>query len=123
VVNDIPEPWIERIIRKAQDEGRLDVTQGAGEPIPGLARPYDPAWWARNWIAAERAREASTEVARSVERALPRVLARETVAEIRAGLEALNARIQANNEMHPGHVLSLLDVERLLAERASRRHR
>lgn len=121
VDESLPEPWIERVIRTAQDEGKLDVTEGAGQPIPGLARPYDPAWWARNWITAERAREQSAELARSVEHALPRVLARETIPEIRDGLEKLNARIAEHNASIPDHELPLLDAERLIAQRANRR--
>jgi hypothetical protein len=122
VVNILPEPWIERVIRKAQDEGKLDVTGSAGRPIPGLARPYDPAWWARKWMTAERARALSTEAARSIEHALPRVLARETLPEIRQGLETLNASIEQHNGCNPDHSLPLLDVGQLIARRATRRH-
>jgi hypothetical protein len=121
VENPGPEPWIERLIRQAQEQGALDVTEGAGKPIPGLSRPYDPAWWARNWIAAERSRERSAEVVRTVEQALPRVLARMTVADIREGLESLNATIAEHNEANPHNPLPMLDVQRLISGRSSRR--
>jgi len=34
------EPWIERVIRDAQDADKLETTEGAGKPIEGLTRPY-----------------------------------------------------------------------------------
>jgi hypothetical protein len=119
-VVETPEPWIERVIRDAQAEGKLDVTKGAGQPIPGLARPYDAGWWARNWIATERARAETAELARAVEQALPRVLARETITDVRDGLELLNVKIVEHNEAKPDHKLPRLDVEHLIARRATR---
>ena len=116
-----PEPWVERVIRQAQEQGKLDVNEGAGKPIPGLSRPYDPAWWARNWIEVERSRDRAAELSRSVERALPRILARDSVVEVREGLIALNAQIEEHNTENHRSRLPLLDVSRLLAERAVRR--
>jgi hypothetical protein len=121
VENPGPEPWVERVIREAQEQGTLDVTEGAGKPIPGLSRPYDPAWWARNWVAAERSRERSVEVAHTVEQALPRVLARMTVADVRKGLESLNATIAEHNYANPHNPLPMLDADRLISERSPRR--
>jgi hypothetical protein len=115
------EPWIERVIREAQEDGRLDVTKGVGKPIPGLSRPYDPAWWARNWIVVERAKEQAADLARSVEQQLPRVLARETDDEVRSGLDALNDGIVAHNDANPDLALPLLDVETLIRNRSDRR--
>ena len=116
-----PEPWTERIIREAQEAGKLDVARGAGEPIPGLSRPYDPTWWARNWITAERARELAADLLGEVERELPRVLSGSVMSEVRAGLESLNARILEHNNASPGNALPLLDVDQLVKERAKRR--
>lgn len=96
------------------------MSVGAGEPIPGLSRPYDPSWWARNWIDAERARNAAAGLSQEIERDLPRILAGTVIEEIRAGVEFLNARIVEHNEANPRNVLPLLDVERLVQERAGR---
>jgi len=115
------EPWIERVIREAQEDGRLDVTKGVGKPIPGLSRPYDPAWWARNWIVVERAKEQAADLARSVEQQLPRVLARETDDEVRSGLDSLNDGIVAHNDANPDLAPPLLDVETLIRNRSDRR--
>ena len=117
------EPWIERIIREAAETGAFDNVEGAGQPIVGLARPYDPAWWARNWITADRARERSADLARLIEREVPLALAGNVEQEARTKLESLNVEIVANNDSsrHEGNGLPLLDVERLLKERAIRR--
>jgi len=117
------EPRVERLIREAQEAGQLDVTKGAGKPIPGLSRPYDPGWWARKWIATERVREQAAALSNSVERALPRVLARPIAADVRSGLEDLNRQIGDHNDANPDHPLPLLDITRLLDERSTRRHR
>ncbi len=114
------EPWIERVIREAQEAGKLEMTEGVGQPIPGLSRPYDPAWWARNWIDAERARERSADLAREVERLLPGILSGADMAEMRTGLDSLNAKIREHNAAAPRNELPLLDVERLLKEREDR---
>lgn len=114
------EPRVERLIREAQEAGKLDVTEGAGKPIASLSRPYDSTWWARNWIASERAREHAAEFSRMIEQALPRVLARPLVTDVRCGLEDLNRQIGEHNESDPAHPLPPLDVARLIAERVKR---
>lgn len=116
------EPRVERLIREAQEAGKLDVSKGAGKPIASLSRPYDSGWWARNWIEAERAREQAAVTSRAIEQALPRVLARPMAADIRSGLEDLNRQICEHNETNPDHPLPVLDIARLIAERSSRRH-
>ncbi len=68
------EPWIERVIREAQEAGKFDDVPGTGQPIADIDQPYDPAWWARRWIARERSREATAELAQTVERELPLLL-------------------------------------------------
>lgn len=116
------EPWIERVIREAQEAGKFDDVPGTGEPIPDIDRPYEPGWWARRWIARERQREASAELAHAVERELPRVLAGTVEHETRSGLESLNTKIKAHNaRATEGNDLPLLDVDRLLKEWTQRR--
>lgn len=115
------EPWIERIIREAQEAGKLEVIEGAGEPIAGLSAPYDPAWWARNWIERERARDRTVALSKEIERMLPTVLSHPSIDTMRRELDALNARIAAHNELNPKQALPLLDVDGLVAESARRR--
>ena len=118
------EPWIERVIREAQEAGEFDDVPGTGERIPDLDRPYDPGWWARRWIARERQRAETAELARFVEHNLPLILAGTVEHKTRSGLESLNAKIKEHNERAPdGNYLPLLDVDRLLEEWVQRRSR
>ncbi|MDJ0925329.1 MAG: DUF1992 domain-containing protein [Acidimicrobiia bacterium] len=118
------EPWIERVIREAQESGKFDDAAGVGQPIPDIDRPYDPAWWARRWLVRERYRENAAELARNVVEEIPRILAGTVESEVRAGLESLNTRIEAHNEVCPsGNALPRLDVAGLLKEWAVRRDR
>lgn len=52
---DVPEPWIEQIIREAAEAGEFDGMPGTGRPLDDLERPYEPDWWVRRWFARERA--------------------------------------------------------------------
>ncbi len=114
-------PWIERVIREAQQAGTFDGVEGAGQPIPDLDRPYAPGWWARQWVHRERQRVATTELAHEVENDLPRILAGTVEHEVRQRLESLNAKIKQHNTSSPvGEGLPLLEVDRLLVERAER---
>ncbi len=116
------EPWIERVIREAQEAGEFDNVAGTGEPIPDIDQPYESGWWARRFIARERDRQASVDLARAIERELPRILSGTVEHEVRAGLDSLNARINEHNACtSEGNDLSLLDVDGLLKEWLQRR--
>jgi hypothetical protein len=118
------EPWIERVIREAQEAGEFDGLAGTGKPIADLDQPYDPAWWARRWIAREHQREAAAELARSIQRDLPRVLAGTVADDVRIGLESLNSQIEVHNKSAAaGNDVPLLDVDALMSEWAARRRR
>ncbi len=115
------EPWVERVIREAQEAGKFDDVAGSGEPLRDLARPYDPAWWARRWIRSERQREETLELVRDVDRRLPQILAGTVEHKVRADLESLNTRIERHNaRSSEGNDIPLLDVAALIRERASR---
>ncbi len=45
-------------IRQAMEEGEFDNLPGLGKPIPDIDEPYDPNWWAKQWMKRER-REAA----------------------------------------------------------------
>lgn len=116
------EPWIERVIREAQEAGKFDDVAGVGEPIADIDQPYDPAWWVRRWITRESQRRASAELAGSIEKELPRLLAGTVENDIRAGLERLNGMIDQHNlSGGDGNDLRRLDVDGLVAEWAHRR--
>jgi hypothetical protein len=63
-----PEPWIERLIREASEDGEFDDVPGHGKPIPHLDRRFEPSWWARTWVAREARSEAATELAARIRR-------------------------------------------------------
>jgi hypothetical protein len=115
------ESWIERVIREAQEAGKFDGVAGSGQPIPDIDRPYDPAWWARRWVATEREREQTVELIKAIDAQLPRILAGTVEHKVRTDLESLNTRIERHNaRFADGDAVPLLDVAALLEERASR---
>jgi hypothetical protein len=121
-VDDRYEPWFERLIRQAAEAGEFDDLPGAGRPIGDLDRPYDPAWWARRWVARETLADAARAIAARVRRELPRILAGTDASEMAAALTRLNGDIAAVNEQLPeADRLPTLDVASLIADRASRR--
>ncbi|MGH3424709.1 MAG: DUF1992 domain-containing protein [Nocardioidaceae bacterium] len=48
------ESWVDRRVREAQERGVFDDLPGAGKPIEGLDRPYDPDWWIKGLIEREK---------------------------------------------------------------------
>jgi hypothetical protein len=116
------EPWLERLIREATEAGEFDDLPGAGEPLADLERPYDPAWWARRWMERESRSEAARAVAAEVRREVPRILAGSSETAMRDRLQAVNDRISAvNGQLAPADRLPFLDVDAMIAGRASRR--
>ena len=76
-VDTLPEPWIERVIREAVEDGVFDAPAGTGEKIPDLDRPYDPGWWAKRWLERERAAEEERQRAAEMRREMARALVAE----------------------------------------------
>jgi hypothetical protein len=58
----IPVSMVERRILEAMNRGEFENLPGAGKPIEGLDRPYDPGWWARAWIRRERLMDEARQV-------------------------------------------------------------
>jgi len=46
--------YVEISIQQAMRRGDFDNLPGAGKPIPGLDKPYDPDWWIRQKIEREQ---------------------------------------------------------------------
>ena len=44
----------ENLIRDAMERGEFDHLPGAGRPLPDVDEGYDPMWWIKKKIAAER---------------------------------------------------------------------
>lgn len=114
------ETWFEKLMREASEAGEFDDLAGAGKPLPGLDRPYDPAWWAKRWVQREAIAEAARDIAARVRREVPWVLAGADEAAMAASLHSLNAEIAGvNDRLDADDRLPLLDVEGLIADRAS----
>ncbi len=47
------ESWIDRQIREAEERGEFDDLPGAGEPLPGLDKPFDELWWVKDKLRRE----------------------------------------------------------------------
>ena len=87
---------MEKAIRDAIERGEFDRLPGAGRPLPGLDRDYDPDWWARRYVEQERARDAADELRRKIRHDLP-FLRTMNDAEATERLAELNARIDELN--------------------------
>lgn len=48
------ESWADQAIKQAQRRGDFDNLPGAGKPLQGLDRPYDPNWWVKGLLERER---------------------------------------------------------------------
>lgn len=111
------EPWIERVIREAQEAGHFDDLEGSGRPIPSLGDGYDPAWWVRRWTAREQDRKQIARFSSEVERALVHILAGSVKGKVQADLESLHTRIvEYNATLMEGNGLQPIDVDRLMSQ-------
>lgn len=50
----IPLSLVERQIREAMERGEFENLPGSGKPLVGIDAPYDPAWWAKDWLRRNR---------------------------------------------------------------------
>ncbi|HSJ29734.1 MAG TPA: DnaJ family domain-containing protein [Acidimicrobiia bacterium] len=51
------ESFVERIIRRAIEQGGFDGLPGAGKPTPGAGTPDGEGWWIRRWVQRNRAED------------------------------------------------------------------
>lgn len=89
--------FVEEQIRQAEERGDFDNLPGAGKPIEGLGKPYDPTWWVRDFTRRLHAEDADRQKAAALEKRLTRVWGMESEANVRAAVEDLNR--QAGSEM------------------------
>ncbi|MFB9375990.1 DUF1992 domain-containing protein [Kineococcus gynurae] len=47
------EDWVERLVREATERGEFDGLRGAGQPLPGLDKPFSGEDWAAAKARAE----------------------------------------------------------------------
>lgn len=106
----------DRQIRKAMEQGEFDNLPGAGKPIPGLDRPYDPDWWARRYLERLRRQDAAHQQLRRIDADLGRVWDLTSEDEVRRQVGELNRRLeQVNAVLQPGERVDPFDPEGVVA--------
>ena len=113
--------WIEELIGEARADGAFDNLPGAGKPLPGIDKPYDPDWWVKQLIEREQITVLPPALAllRKVESTLAAIWTLTSEADVRTRMDALNrdiATVNARATEGPPTRLSSLDVESVVAE-------
>jgi len=113
--------WLEEQVRQAREDGAFDNLEGAGKPLAGLDKGYDPDWWVKNLIQREKvsALPPALELLRKVEVEIAQIWKSRDEAEVRARVAALNAEISRANARiseGPASRLGVLDADAIVAE-------
>ncbi len=87
----------ERRMREAAEQGEFDDLAGQGQPIQGLAQPYDPAWWAKRFIAREQLADLERARLAEIDRQLVLVWPLRSVTEVRNRIGELNTQLAARD--------------------------
>jgi len=123
------EPWVERLIREAQERGEFDDLPGTGKPLPSFQGQDDENWWIRGLIEREQldmtAALPPQLALRKEAQVLPARIAQESSEQrVREVLEDFNARVRElwrRPVDGPMVVVRTVDVERLVEEWRTRR--
>jgi DnaJ-like protein len=120
------ESWIEQQIREAQGKGEFDNLPGAGKPLPDIDQPYDPDWWAKQFMRREQLSllPPALELLRKVESEVAALWSLGTEAGVRTRVAAINAQIakvNAKTTQGPRTRLAPMDVDVLVADWRRRR--
>ncbi len=83
--------FVEEQIRLATERGDFDNLPGAGKPIEGLSRTYDPNWWAQDFLKRLATEDQNREHSAELERKLTRVWGMENEGMVRTAVRDLNA--------------------------------
>lgn len=90
------ESIVERQIAEAAERGEFEDLPGQGRPIPGLDRPYDPAWWAKRLVQREQFAMNGRKSLDEVEARLTSVWALRSVTAVRTAIADLNKQLEAH---------------------------
>ncbi|MEU9060770.1 DUF1992 domain-containing protein [Streptomyces sp. NPDC048430] len=115
------ETWVDRQIREAEERGAFTDLPGAGKPIAGLERPYDPMWWIKAKMEREglSALPSSLTLRKAAEDARQEASQARSEAEVRRILAETNERIREALARPPeGPPLNLepFDIDAIVAE-------
>lgn len=95
------ESFADRQIREAMERGEFENLPGAGRPLKGLGAPYDPEWWARDYMRRDQVRSRADEVRRLVRDEVPRLRVSRDPEAAATRLAEIDAMIDAVNEHLP----------------------
>lgn len=110
------ETRVERLIRTALEDGEFDDLPGAGRPLRGLDRPYDPAWWARAWIERQQRLDHAHATAREVDTSLGVLWLLPDETAVSDAVDRLNQRLaEANADLPEGDRVELLRLDEVTA--------
>jgi hypothetical protein len=87
------ESIVDRQIREAMERGEFDDLPGAGKPIPGAGRPYEPNWWAKSFLDRERSNDRRRADYERVEARIGGLWALGSEAAVRQSVGRLNVEI------------------------------
>lgn len=105
-----PDP-VERQIREAIERGEFDHLPGAGKPLPDVDRQYDPAWWAKRWVARARREDVANELRQIVRTEGPRLRAASDREAARARAEEINIAVrQVNETLDPVDRIPMIEI-------------
>jgi Domain of unknown function (DUF1992) len=115
------ESWLDRQIREAEERGEFDDLPGAGQPIPGLDKPFDDQWWVKDKLRREGLTymAPSTALRKEANDARLAALRASSEAQARKIIADMNEKIrEANRKTIAGPPLMLVpyDVERVVHE-------
>jgi len=118
------EPWVERLIREAQERGEFDDLAGTGKPLPPFEGQNDENWWIRGLIEREHldmtaALPPQLALRKEAQELPARIRQEPSEARVRDQLEDFNARVRELWRRPldgPVVVVRTVDVERLVGE-------
>jgi hypothetical protein len=113
------ESWVDRQIREARERGEFDDLPGAGKPLPGANKPYDPHWWVKQKLRDENLSylPPTLAVRKAAEDALTAAMRATSESRVREIIAAVNDKIaDAIRRPLEGPPLNLMpfDVERVV---------
>ena len=89
------ESWVDRQVRRAEQERPLQELPGAGKPLQGLDGPYDELWWVKEKLRREQVSvlPPSLAVRKAAEDLLGSLATVPTEAQLRRLVTAHNERV------------------------------
>lgn len=105
------ESLADRRIREAIESGEFDQLSGTGKPLSSLESPYDPNWWAQDFVRREHARSRADELRQRIRAELPHIRTHPDPDERERRIQELNEAIDgANERLLPPDRISRLEL-------------